>query len=320
MGIFASKPSSPKNLHLEIRSNDDLASQRHNLVNITSITIHEGVTIKRYEFVGCSGLTSLVIHQGVKISPSAFLGCTGLASLVIYQGVNIEAHAFSGCTGLTSLVIPQGVTIRWFAFKGCRSLASLVTHQSVTIGNEAFKDCTGLTLVYVICNPEQEVGWRAQNIQGQFDLNVRFQFIPERFINGIINRIKLHLPGLCLERLVIPGNLGEALESPTNTQSNNNIPLGLPASRKLLYNNHLARQQQRRQIQPHLKALLLVGIRQAHAKIGAQVPQEIWNLILSFVFYQALEPDDFYMLMKSLFTPGHVRRDENGISFLAIKP
>ena len=168
MGICSSKPFPRRNHHLEIRNNDDFAGQRHNLANITSVTIHQGVTINGY----------------------------------------------------------------------------------------AFANCRGLTLVYVICNPEQEAGWRALNFQGQFDINANaeLKFIPERLINGIINRIKLHLPGQCLERLVIPGNLGEVLESPKNTQIEDDTQLSLLTSRvkKLVYNNHLAGQRQRLEIQPHL--------------------------------------------------------------------
>ena len=366
MGICSSKRSPRRNHHLEIRNNDDFAGQRHNLANITSVTIHQGVTIEQYAFYGCTGLTSLVISQGVTIEqyafygctgltslvisqgvkieriafqgctgltslvisqgvtiePAAFNGCTGLTSLVIPQGVTIEVAAFNGCTSLTSLVIPQGVTIERFAFYGCTGLTSLVISQGVKIEPHAFNNCTGLTSVYAICNPEQEAGWIAQNFQGKFDRNgiVELKFIPERLVNGIINRIRLHLPGQYLERLVIPDNLTEVLN---NTQSNNSIPLSLHPSRKLLYNNHLAGQLQRRQrleIQSHIKALLLLGIRLAHAEVGAQLPQEIWESILSYLFYQAIGADNFRILMRSLFTPGHVRRDEKGISFLAIKP
>ncbi len=153
---------------------------------VTTLTIPEEITeIKKYAFLGCSGLTRVTIHDGVtSIGEEAFYDCTGLTSITIPEGVtSIGYKAFYGCSGLTrvditdlaawckidfgdnplfyahhlyldgeevkELIIPEEITqIKANAFSYCTGLTS-VTIIGGSIGDYAFSYCTGLTSVTI---------------------------------------------------------------------------------------------------------------------------------------------------------------------------
>ena len=138
-----------------------------NCVDLTSVTIQEGVEYIGYEaFSGCNKLTSITIPNSVKdIDEDAFEGTAWYNSMpngVVYAGkvaynykgdmpentsviikdgtVAIAKYAFWDCSGLISIELPSTVTVIGdCAFDGCSDLASITIPESVTsIGSDAF--------------------------------------------------------------------------------------------------------------------------------------------------------------------------------------
>lgn len=118
---------------------------------ITAMTIPGSVTTIGVEvFWGCSDLTSLTIHDGVTAIESAFGKCTGLTELVLPDSVTtIGTQAFYRCTGLRTVTLSKNLTsIGYMAFSGCSGLTELVFPDSLKeIDQEAFRYCSGLNSI-----------------------------------------------------------------------------------------------------------------------------------------------------------------------------
>ena len=256
-----------------------------------------------------------------------------ITKLVIPQGVTIGEGAFSRCTGLTSIVIHPGVRIGGSAFRSCASLTSIVIPQGVTIGVGAFSGCTNLRSIYVMCGRESDqVGWSARN--QQHALGRTITFIQERVIEEIVNKVAIHLPQNFLTLSAFPANLlGVAGAPPIEANMTNRSPFSIydPTS-GLQYNNHLAAQQQltREQVKSmraHFMNLFMVHARVNFAfnnssevppkypnlNVKVNIPMEIWEAILSYLVYQNLGVGRTFMAIKSLFSPGEVVRNKDGL-------
>ena len=126
-----------------------------NNMDITSVTIPNGIEIYDQAFYNCSGLTSVVIGNS-SIYNQAFYNCSGLTSVVIGDGSTdaefyIGEQAFSTCTSLASLTLGNGLTsISDQAFEHCYSLKSLTIPKMLTfISETAFIGCAGLETIQV---------------------------------------------------------------------------------------------------------------------------------------------------------------------------
>ena len=118
--------------------------------NLTSVTIHDGVTsIGLAAFAECSNLSKVIIPASVtSIGSSAFAGCAFKSAGPIggdydYQfgwTTAIPANAFTACIKLDSVVIPERVTsIGELAFAGCEALSQITIPSSVsTMGRNVF--------------------------------------------------------------------------------------------------------------------------------------------------------------------------------------
>ena len=105
-------------------------------MNVTSITIPEGVTSTWYSFQGCFSLTNVTLPNSLtKIGPATFYCCTSLTRIVIPDGVRVIGEsAFRECSSLTDITIPSGVVMMDdAAFAGCRSLREIVIPTTVNI-------------------------------------------------------------------------------------------------------------------------------------------------------------------------------------------
>ena len=105
-------------------------------MNVTSITIPEGVTSTWYSFQECFSLTNVILPNSLtKIGDNTFAGCYSLARIVIPKGVRVIGEgAFMACSSLTDITIPSGVVmINHGAFSGCRSLREIVIPTTVNI-------------------------------------------------------------------------------------------------------------------------------------------------------------------------------------------
>ena len=86
----------------------------------------------------------------------------------------------------------------------------------------------------------------------------------------------------------------------------------------LRYNNHLAAQQQLKveqlsSIREYFMNIFLVHDRVSHPDNSQYtLPKELCELILSYLVYQNLRADKSRMVLKSLLTPGELRRNNDG--------
>ena len=125
-----------------------------NGIEVTDLVIPNSITtIKKYAFIGFSGLKKVIIPNSVdEIEYSAFMGCIGLTSVTFSNSVtSIGSGAFLNCDALKNIKIPDSVIyIDSYAFCYCDSLEIVTVGSSVTsIGTWAFQGCTALkTLNY----------------------------------------------------------------------------------------------------------------------------------------------------------------------------
>ena len=103
-------------------------------INLTSITIHEGVTsIGDYAFASCVNLASIKLPYTVtSIGDFAFYDCRCLMSIKLPNSItSIGAGAFSGCSNLASITIPDSVTsIGVYAFFYCTNLVGIIVDEN----------------------------------------------------------------------------------------------------------------------------------------------------------------------------------------------
>jgi hypothetical protein len=166
--------------------------------NLTSITIHSGVTSIESSFSGCSNFASFVVDENnqhfssqggflcdkakttlicaprglagnivippgvTSIGASAFANCSKLEQITVTGSVmSIGDNAFINCTGLRSIAIPSSVTsIGVSAFYSCTSLQGIIIPSGVTsIGERTFWDCTNLTdIVFAVDSRLTSIG------------------------------------------------------------------------------------------------------------------------------------------------------------------
>lgn len=133
-------------------------------INVTEITIPEGVISIGMAFWRCSNLKSINIPRSTtSISTSAFqsspLSEVHISDVAAFCQINFGgggsnplsipgAHLFVNGKETTDLIIPEGVTsICKHAFWKCNSLTSVTIPNGVSIGMYAFYQCEGLTSV-----------------------------------------------------------------------------------------------------------------------------------------------------------------------------
>lgn len=131
-------------------SEDYLAPWSEHCVEITNVTISDGVTsIGSYSFCYCS-VKSITLPFGLKhIGSSAFFNCPNIQQIKIPDSVEyIDPYAFSLCKGLHTVKLPASLTlISEELFAECDNLKNLDIPGSVTeIGANAFSKCTEFSL------------------------------------------------------------------------------------------------------------------------------------------------------------------------------
>lgn len=131
-------------------SEDYLAPWSEHCVEITNVTISDGVTsIGSYAFCYCS-VKSITLPFGLKhIGASAFFNCPNIQQIKIPDSVeHIDPYAFSFCKGLHTVQLPSSLTlISEELFAECDNLKNLSIPDTVTeIGANAFLRCTAFIL------------------------------------------------------------------------------------------------------------------------------------------------------------------------------
>lgn len=131
-------------------SEDYLAPWSEHCVEITNVTISDGVTsIGSSAFCYCS-VKSITLPFGLKhIGASAFFYCPSIQQIKIPDSVeHIDPHAFSCCKGLHTVQLPASLTlISEELFAECDNLRNLSIPDTVTeIGANAFSKCTAFSL------------------------------------------------------------------------------------------------------------------------------------------------------------------------------
>lgn len=131
-------------------SEDYLAPWSEHCVEITNVTISDGVTsIGSYAFCYCS-VKSITLPFGLKhIGASAFFNCPNIQQINIPDSVeHIDPYAFSFCKGLHTVQLPSSLTlISEELFAECDNLKNLSIPDTVTeIGANAFLRCTAFIL------------------------------------------------------------------------------------------------------------------------------------------------------------------------------
>lgn len=131
-------------------SEDYLAPWSEHCVEITNVTISDGVTsIGSSAFCYCS-VKSITLPFGLKhIGASAFFYCPNIQQINIPDSVEyIDPYAFSCCKGLHTVQLPASLTlISEELFAECDNLRNLSIPDTVTeIGANAFSKCTEFSL------------------------------------------------------------------------------------------------------------------------------------------------------------------------------
>lgn len=131
-------------------SEDYLAPWSEHCVEITNVTISDGVTsIGSSAFCYCS-VKSITLPFGLKhIGASAFFNCPNIQQIKIPDSVeHIDPYAFSFCKGLHTVQLPSSLTlISEELFAECDNLKNLSIPDTVTeIGANAFLRCTAFIL------------------------------------------------------------------------------------------------------------------------------------------------------------------------------
>lgn len=131
-------------------SEDYLAPWSEHCVEITNVTISDGVTsIGSSAFCYCS-VKSITLPFGLKhIGASAFFNCPNIQQIKIPDSVeHIDPYAFSFCKGLHTVQLPSSLTlISEELFAECDNLKNLSIPDTVTeIGANAFSKCTEFSL------------------------------------------------------------------------------------------------------------------------------------------------------------------------------
>lgn len=131
-------------------SEDYLAPWNEHCVEITNVTISDGVTsIGSSAFCYCS-VKSITLPFGLKhIGSSAFSNCPNIQQINIPDSVEyIDPYAFSFCKGLHTVQLPASLTlISEELFAECDNLRNLSIPDTVTeIGANAFLRCTAFIL------------------------------------------------------------------------------------------------------------------------------------------------------------------------------
>jgi len=122
-----------------------------NCKNLTSATLHEGLTIVGHgAFQECSNLPTITIPQSVTtIRKNAFYQCYLLTAVNFAPGAQVSEigeTCFYQCTSLEGITFPKTLkTIGNSAFRYCSSLNNVVLPDSlVTIQDWAFANCTAM--------------------------------------------------------------------------------------------------------------------------------------------------------------------------------
>ena len=131
-------------------SEDNFAPWSEHCVEITNVTISDGVTsIGSYGFCYCL-VESITLPFGLKhIGISAFSNCPNIQQINIPDSVEyIDPYAFSLCKGLHTVNLPASLTlISEELFAECDNLKNLYIPDAVTeIGANAFLGCTVFSL------------------------------------------------------------------------------------------------------------------------------------------------------------------------------
>lgn len=158
---------------------------------LTALTVPDSVTtVGANTFYNCKSLTSLTLHDGVTLIDNSAFNGSGLVTVDLGEGlITIGESVFQSCYSITDLVIPDSVeTIGKNAFFGCSGIKTLDIGTGVTtIGASAFTSCNGLAMV----NINDLAKWCAINFANNAS-------------NPSCYSYKLYLNGELITNLVIP--------------------------------------------------------------------------------------------------------------------
>ncbi len=205
-----------------------------NCKNLTSATLHEGLTIVGHgAFQECSNLPTITIPQSVTtIRKNAFYQCSLLTAVNFAPGAQVSEigeTCFYQCTSLKGITFPKSLkTIGNSAFRYCSSLNNVVLPDSlVTIQDWAFANCTAmenLTIEEGVTSINRDVfqfsGMKKVVLPSTLD------FIGDNLFYQCLNLEELDF-SKCVNVYGLY-NKAEYTRTGANTSSNYNILYGVP--------------------------------------------------------------------------------------------
>lgn len=191
-------------------------------INITSITLEDGLTIVPRWLCANTGITSITIPNSVTtIGSNAFSNCINLISVDLGNIETLEYSVFEGCTSLTSITIPKtlkngvvagacldnknitsiiledGLEVIPNGLCANTGISSIIIPNSVTfMGYDVFENCTNLTDI-TIPNTVTNIGAGAFSyceILTCVTIPSSITIIGEAAFDGCINLTSIDIP------------------------------------------------------------------------------------------------------------------------------
>jgi hypothetical protein len=133
-------------------------------INIPATVTYDGVeyTVKEigdYAFMGCVELTSITLPEGLNAIGQAAFRSTGLTSVVIPEGITeLAANTFGYCESLASVTLPDGLeSIGDSALAGTAIESITLPGTLESIGRQALSGCDNLTDIYLEWKTEETI-------------------------------------------------------------------------------------------------------------------------------------------------------------------
>lgn len=193
-------------------------------INLSSVTVSEGVEAIYGSFSSCYSLSSVILPPTVRvIGDKTFDNCTNLVSVNMPASIeNIGARAFAGAR-ISAVSLPNSCTnIGIYAFNACTNLVSLSLGSVKSLGDNAFDGCTALRYVKIPSSLESVGSGAFRNCTGleKVDFGEGLDDIPGSMFYGCSGIKEIILPeglkdvgrqafGYCTsaEKIVIPSSV-----------------------------------------------------------------------------------------------------------------